>query len=228
MKRIVFVSAMAVGLMGLQGQVRAQDEAPAEDPMGDPATDPTAEPTEGGEGMEAGGEAEAGGGMEAEGGGDMEMAAGPKMKLGGNLALILPIGDWADFAGIGIGVQGRIGYMVSPKLMVLGQPMYVHHLEKDMLATRELGLLLGARFMVTPEIGVGADTGYMTFKACFDGTCGDSEGRIPLNIGAEYSMASGLYAGANLFIANLLLKDSDADEKTLMGIMAHIGFQIGM
>ena len=225
MRRIVFVTAMAFGLIGLQAQVRAQDEEPATDP----AADPTAEPAEGGEGTDgtdAGGEA--GGGMEETGGGEMEAAAGPKMKLGAAAGVLLPMGDWADVTGLGIGIIGRIGYMVSPKLMVLGQPMYMHHLEKDMLATKELGLLAGARFMVTPEIGVGGDIGYMTFKLCIDGTCGDSEGRIPLNLSAEYSMASGLYAGANLFIANLLLKDSDADEKTLMGIMVHVGFQFGM
>ncbi|HUS63645.1 MAG TPA: hypothetical protein VMZ28_03840 [Kofleriaceae bacterium] len=181
--------------------------------------------------MEGGGEAggEAGGGMEeGDGGGDMAMAPAPKMRLGAAAAFVLPIGDWGDISGIGIGVLGRFAYMVSPKLAVLAQPGYIHHLDKDMFSTREMLLLLGARFMVTPEIGVGGDIGYVSLKGCFDGTCGDSQGRIPLNIGAEYTMASGLYAGASLFIPNLLLKDSDLDEKTLMGIMANVGYTIGL
>lgn len=225
MRKIVFVTAMAFGLIGAQVSAHAQDEEPA----ADPAADPTAEPAEGGEGgMEAGGEAEAGGGMEGDAGGDVEMAAAPKMRLGAAGAVIMPMGDWGDAAGIGIGVLARFAYMVSPKLAVLAQPGYIHHLDKEMISTREMALLVGARFMVTPEIGVGGDVGYVSYKACFDGTCGDSQGRIPLNISGEYQMAGGLYAGANFFVANLLLKDSDIDEPTLYGIMAHVGYTIGL
>ena len=122
----------------------------------------------------------------------------------------------------GTGVAANVLKNLDIDLRKIRIPVY-------MLSTREVVLLAGARFMVTPEIAVGGDTGLTMVSLYGDGTKLDPPGtlnRVPLNLSGEYQMASGLYAGANLFIANLLLKEEGED--TLMGVMAHVGYAIGM
>jgi hypothetical protein len=239
MRRIVFVTAMAFGLVGLTtAQVRAQDEEPAGDPMGDPAGDPTAEPAEGGEGgMEAGGEAEAGGGMEGEGGGDMEAAPAKPLRIGVGAIVALPIaGDagpdvpWTDLVGIGIGLAGQVLYSLSPQLAIAGTLGLVYHLPKDVggvdISVMEIPILVGARYFVTPQIAVGGDTGINMIRTSIDaeGAETESETRIPLRLGADYMISGNLAAGAGLWISNLLLRDSDVEEGMLMQIEAHVGY----
>jgi hypothetical protein len=221
MKRFLFVAGLAISLLAVQGQGRAQDE-----PEGEPTEDPTAEPaegTEGGEGMEAGGEA----GMEGEGeaGGDMAAAPAKPMRFGVAGIFALPLGDLADSAGIGIGVLGGVNYALSPKLALAGNLGLVYHLPKNDITLMEIPILAGVRFMVTPQIALGADTGLNLMRVSVDfmgESASETNTRIPLGIHGAFMMASGLSLGAGLWIPNLLLTEDGEDMQ--MELFAFVGY----
>jgi hypothetical protein len=201
------------------GAAWAQDE-PAGGDSGDgttePAGDGTTEPAAGGE---AGGE--------AGGGGEMAPAAeAPKqLRFGVAGILAIPIGDYADGAGIGIGVSGGALYAMSPKLALAGNVGFVYHLAKNDSTVIEIPILAGVRFMVIPKLALGADTGVniMRFSIDFAGeTQSETRTRIPLGLHAGYMINDNLIAGGGLFVPNLLLTDEGED--TLMEIFAYVGY----
>ena len=157
-----------------------------------------------------------------------------KMRLGAEGAFVLPIGDWADASGIGIGVMGRLDYMVTPKLAVTGHPGYIFHLGKEVegtgieLSTTELLITGGVRYFVTPELSVGAETGFniWTVKASADGESdSESENRVPLLLGGGYTSPAGLTVSGYLIVPNLLMTEDDED--TQMGVMLTVGYMAG-
>lgn len=206
------------------GSAWAQDEpAGGEEPAGDDAAG------EGGD--DAGGEAggEAAGGMEEGGGGEMAPAEAPKkIRFGVAGVLALPIGDFADVAGIGIGVLVGATYGLSDKLALAGNVGLVYHLPKDFMGvdvtTMEIPILAGVRFMVIPKLALGADTGINIIRTSFDadGVDPETNTRIPLGLHAGYMLSDALAVGAGLFIPNLLLTEEGED--TQMELFGFVGY----
>ena len=234
MRKLVFVTVMAFGLIGAQAAARAQDEEPAADPAADPTAEPAGDGTEGG-GETAGGEAggEAGGGMEEGGGGDMAEAPAKQLRFGVAAVVGVPVAgeaapgiDWSDLVGIGIGAVGGAMYMLNPKLALNGRLGYIYHMPKDVggvdISFSEIPILVGASYMVTPMIGLGVDTGINMLKASEGDT--DTKTRIPLHVGGDFFLSQNMAAGAGLWISNLLLRDSDVEEGMLMQLEAHFAY----
>ena len=202
------------------GAAWAQDEEPAggEEPAGDPTADPA--------GGEAGGEA--GGGMEAGGGGEMAAEAPKPLSFGVAGVLEIPIGDYADGAGIGIGVLGGVNYALNPKLAVTGNIGLVYHLAKEDTTLIEIPIIAGVRYMVIPRLAIGADTGINIMRFSFDAPEGveidaETRTRIPLAIHAGYGLSEKLVVGAGLWIPNLLLTEEGED--MLLSIVAYVGYR---
>jgi hypothetical protein len=91
----------------------------------------------------------------------------PKMTIGADGALVLPLGDWADFAGLGFGALARFEYNVSEQLAATARAGYIVHLEKDdRYRTSELPLLGGIRYAfgrLDDGMYLGAEAGLVNF-----------------------------------------------------------------
>ena len=90
-----------------------------------------------------------------------------KMTLGGDGALVLPLGDWSDFAGLGLGALFRFEYDLSEQLAATGRAGYIVHLKKDdRYRTSELPLLGGIRYAfdrLDDGLYFGAEAGLVNF-----------------------------------------------------------------
>jgi len=146
-----------------------------------------------------------------------------KLSVAADAAIVVPLGDWADFTGIGIGPIIRAGFEIQEKLQVTGRVGYIYHLPKDAggidLSTAELLLLGGARYDVGPAlIDVATGINKWTVKV---GDASNSETRIPLMLGASVPLGK-IEVGGSLFIPNLLLTEDGEDMQ--MGLMATAGY----
>ncbi len=190
----------------------AQDEgfeeegAAEEEPMGEPEEEAAAEPA-----------------ATEEGGDDGAMASG-EYSISADGAFVLPLGDWADFSGPGIGVMARGNYQLQDKLQITGRLGYIYHLPKDQggvdLSTAELLILGGARYDLGPA-AVDVATGLNMWSVSV-GDNSESKTRIALMLGASMPLDP-VEIGVGLLIPNLLLTEDGED--TEMGIMATCGYK---
>jgi hypothetical protein len=155
------------------------------------------------------------------------------LKVGADLGVVMPLGDWGDFSGIGFGPIARISYAINPKLSIVGRPGYIYHLGKSQdfggfevdMSTSEMLLIGGVQYNVSSAIGLSAATGLNIWgiKMSADGQSeSTSNTRVPLLLDVVYSMPNGVTVGGGLLIPNLLLtKDGESME---MGVMANVGY----
>ena len=194
----------------------------AQDDMGDDA-DMTEEGMEE-EGMEEEGEPEEAAAEPAEAAPAGESAAAGTISASVDGAFVLPLGDWADIAGVGMGVMVRAGYQIQDKLQATARLGYIYHLAKDVggvdIETSDVLILAGARYDLGPA-AVDVATGFSILSVSAGGS-DDSNNRIPLMIGASVPVAP-VEIGASLLIPNLLLTEDNEDMQ--MGIMATVGYK---
>ena len=143
-------------------------------------------------------------------------------------AFVLPLGDWADASGPGLGVIARADIQLQAKLKASARVGYVFHIPKDQngvdTSTSELLFLGGVMYDLGPVI-LDAATGFnsWTFKVDGGGFRGDdTETRIALWAGAKVPLGK-VEVGANLFVPNLLLTKDEED--TQLGLMATVGYR---
>lgn len=155
------------------------------------------------------------------------------LRIGAEGALVVPTGDWGDFAGIGFGALARLDYFVNEHLALTARPGYTHHLSETLqgidFTYSSILLTGGVRGYVTPEVFLSGETGINLgrFKASANGFSEtDSETRVPLLVGGGYTAPSGLTASAHVLVPNLLLQDSGED--THVGVMVNVGFVTGL
>lgn len=231
MKTIAFVAALACSTLALHATAFAQDDSST----GDDGSSGDMGDATGGDAGGMGGDATGDGAAMPDAApaateGTAEATATKKMKVGAEGAVLVPFGDWSDASSIGIGVMGRFDYMVMPKLSVGAHPGYIYGLSKDQgadISTSTSEFLIDAevRYYITPEISAFADTGINLLSSKIsmgDQSDSQSNTRIPLILGAGYTMPKGLTFSAELVIPNLLLTEDG--ENTLMGVMANVGY----
>lgn len=56
---------------------------------------------------------------------------GPAASLGGDAALVIPVGDWADATGVMVGPLVRFEYALSPQLVLTARAGYLYGLRKS-------------------------------------------------------------------------------------------------
>jgi hypothetical protein len=147
--------------------------------------------------------------------------------LGVDKGVLVPIGDWGAFAGVGLGVLGRVEYLLSPRLALTLNPGLLFRLtffpafhgggvEKS---TTEFLLAGGVKYMVTPELGLHALAGLNLRTVWAEGA--ETRARGAVIVGGRYKLSRAWSIGANLLVPNLLLRDGDEDIGK--GIMFTVG-----
>jgi hypothetical protein len=156
------------------------------------------------------------------------------MIVGVDGALVLPMGDWADVAGLGFGALGRFEYALDPQLSATGRVGYLVHLEKnDTYKTSELPLLAGLRYGLSegPDgLYLAGEAGLVNFTfrrpvapAVFGTSVSegekksDSELKFGLTAGAGYRSGN-IDGRAGVFVVSV------GDFEETLGIMATVGY----
>lgn len=133
------------------------------------------------------------------------------LKLGVDGAFVLPLSDWGDISGIGLGGMARLSYCIDDAMSVNLRAGYIFHMKKDVggadASTSELPILFGFRYVAPMGLFGEAALGLVNIGAEVDapapiGNYSDSEMKFGALVGAGYSM-SGFSISANLFMPSL-------------------------
>jgi hypothetical protein len=93
--------------------------------------------------------------------------------IGVDGAAVLPVGDWGDGAGIGVGALGRLDIPVLPKLTVTVRAGLVYHMPKDVMgtdvSTMEIPVLGGVRYAFRPNLYGASELGLVWIRTSLDG-----------------------------------------------------------
>jgi hypothetical protein len=114
--------------------------------------------------------------------------------VGVDLQAALPVGDFADGAGIGFGGLLRYEFTIANPVNITGRGGFMYHLEKNTVTFFTFPLLVGAKFKLGEKAYVGLETGAFinhTDPGGFDAALGFTLGvgyrisSVDLRIGAE-------------------------------------------
>jgi hypothetical protein len=83
-----------------------------------------------------------------------------KWTLGPALNVELPLGDYADFAGFGLGATARAQYGLQDNLALTGDLGWVWHAKKDELSTSVVPFLLGVKYDIGKNLFVSGQMGF--------------------------------------------------------------------
>jgi opacity protein-like surface antigen len=117
-----------------------------------------------------------------------------KMALGADLVGQLPVGDFADVVGFGLGALLRYEYQIQESALGLtARAGYIHHMSKDggLESYAQIPILAGVKYSLTgAPIYVGAELGAVMSmsKADFPGAESESETNLGLGAGAGYEL----------------------------------------
>jgi hypothetical protein len=147
--------------------------------------------------------------------------------LGVEKGVVIPIGNSGDFSGFGLGVPGRLEYLLSPRFAVTFNPGLLFRLSflpefhggGGANSTSELLLAGGMRYMVTPDLSFHALTG-LKLRTLWADTR-QTGARGVLIVGGRYKLSRVWSIGANLLVSNLLFVE--ARERVNRGIVLTVG-----
>ncbi len=106
--------------------------------------------------------------------------------LGVDGAFMLPIGDFGDAAGIGIGALLRFEMALDAKLSLTARAGYIHHLEKNSISFSQIPVMAGAKYMLTDTLYGAAELGFVRAAVsaeAFGMTFEDDETNLAMNLG---------------------------------------------
>jgi len=173
-----------------------------------------------------------------------------KIGVGADAMVVIPVGDLSDVSGPQLGILGRFGYRVIPKLEVTGRAGYIYGFKKGLAAgipggenvksgVSSIPIWAGARyfFMDNSPAGLyaGAEIGLNFLTQRFEGENGASQShgttRFGLNLAVGYVISPELPIDirAQFIHYNLLGKDSGDDlvngsESALLGFGLGVGY----
>jgi hypothetical protein len=138
-------------------------------------------------------------------------------------AAVVPVGDWSDGAGIGIGALARLTIPMTPKIAITARAGLIFHLAKDFMGsdsqTTEVPLLGGVRYLFTPKLYGAAELGLVYLRTSLSSDGGGSMTGSDTKLG--FSAAAGYRAGKLDLRAGLYFPDTD-----VMGIFATVGWDV--
>jgi hypothetical protein len=82
-----------------------------------------------------------------------------KWTIGPSVGLELPIADYADFAGFGVGITGRAQYGLQNNLALTGDFGYTWHAKKDEISTYAFPLMFGVKYAIGQNLFVSGQLG---------------------------------------------------------------------
>jgi hypothetical protein len=157
------------------------------------------------------------------------MTSATKSLIGADGAFVLPLGNFSDGAGIGLGALMRYEYNVAPQLNVTGRVGFLYHLGKDVgggtVNFWNIPVLVGAKYDIASGLYGAAEAGLfynhasatVTIPGFGSQTVSNSETDFGFNVGAGYKMGD-LDIRAGLQIWNI----SHAGDT--MGVIANVGY----
>ena len=151
-------------------------------------------------------------------------AEGLGITIGVEGAFVLPLGDWGDVTGIGIGGMAKGAYALNDEMSLSLRAGYIYHLSKDLdvagatveYSSSELPILVGFRY--TTSFGLYGDlsVGLVNLGATV-GDHSDSEMKFGLLAGAGYTIM-GLNISVNFFAPSI------GDVGDVMALLAVVGY----
>jgi hypothetical protein len=110
--------------------------------------------------------------------------------------VVLPLGDWGDAAGLGLGLTLNYEYALNDQLGITGRVGYIHHLATESqfnsavdINTTEIPVLAGVKYEFVPNIYGQAELGLWHVGYSFSkGTSPDSVNDFGLALGAGYQL----------------------------------------
>jgi hypothetical protein len=138
-------------------------------------------------------------------------------------AAVVPVGDWSDGAGIGIGALARLTIPMTPKIAITARAGLIYHLAKDFMGsdsqTTEVPLLGGVRYLFSEKLYGAAELGLVYLRASISSDGGGSMTGSDTKLG--FSAAAGYRTGKLDLRAGLYFPDTD-----VMGIFATVGWDV--
>lgn len=146
--------------------------------------------------------------------------------IGGDLAFVLPLGDYADGTNFALGAFGRFEFGVSNELDVTIRLGYLwHKTDTDGLSLGMIPILVGGSFKIGGGGFVYGEAGFNNVRVSFDsGGLSGSDSETYLSLGAGGGYAAGkVKARVGLWMPGRP-KDSNDGHTTLYGVLASVGF----
>lgn len=158
-----------------------------------------------------------------------------KVGIGGDLLVLIPVGDLSDASSVLIGPVLRGGYRVLPPLEVTGRIGYLFGLSKDQgsgvsTSISNLPVWAGARyFFLDPDAGPygGAEIGLNFLRASVSGgpiDQSDTSTRFGFNLQAGYVISKELPIDLKLQFSHLNLLGQENGETAALGIGLSAGY----
>jgi hypothetical protein len=113
-----------------------------------------------------------------------------QMLLGVDAQLLIPVGNFGDAAGIGIGALLRYEYVLMPKLNLTGRAGYNYHFEKNHIKWSSIPILVGVKYAITDAIYGAGELGLFNNRASISGFGSASENDVGLTLGAGYRLGA--------------------------------------
>jgi len=129
-------------------------------------------------------------------------AGGPKMLIGADLVVALPLGDFGDAFGLGLGLLPRFEYNLMPKLNLTARLGFVYHLEKNSIKFYEIPVFVGAKYDLTDALYAAVEVGAVRGTVSIPTFPSSSETKAAATIGAGYRVGD-LDLRLGLHITNL-------------------------
>lgn len=147
--------------------------------------------------------------------------AGLGLKIGVEGAFVLPMSDWGDGTGIGLGGMAKGTYGLSDDMSLSLRAGYIFHLAKTIdgvdYSTSEMPFLVGFKYALPMGLFGEAALGLVGVGGKAGDLSSDTEMKLGFLVGAGYSIA-GLNLGVNLFVPKL----GDIDK--IMGLLFVVGY----
>ncbi len=167
-------------------------------------------------------------------------ASDKKIVVGGDVQLVVPVGDFSDSSGPEIGAVARGGYLVTPQVELTGRIGYLAGLNKSTTIqgitvntnVSNIPIWLGARYYFQDDAAPAGFYGAAELALNFlsanvsAGSVSQSNGvtRAGFNLGAGYVISRDLPIDIRAQFMFLNLLGTDSGEKSLLGIGVSGGY----
>ncbi|NMB74064.1 MAG: hypothetical protein GYA21_02910 [Myxococcales bacterium] len=146
--------------------------------------------------------------------------AGNTLTIEPQFALGIPMDDWADGAGLGLGGMVKVEFAVLDTIGVGFRAGYIHHLEKNDITWGVIPLVVSGKYK-TP-FGLFGELGLGMFVHRVDTPMGDdSKSKFGFTVGVGFELLDFSVA------ANFWAPKSDDMDK-IIGLLFTVGYRIGL
>lgn len=141
-----------------------------------------------------------------------------RLRFGVDAALAIPMGNWGNVAGLGIGVLGHVEHPIQDKLYMTGRAGFIYHFgeSNQVISTSvwEIPILAGVKYFVMPEVFLTGEAGFdvmhvsTEMKSAAAAAIGAQSSHsatkfyFAINLGAGYQINQNLNVRASFYFVN--------------------------